>query len=182
MTGFSPQLYQPQEIGKSLIEVGVDLIQSEGRCVLSRWFHSTQDVDLFIWQDDRNNIIKQQISMFGQVVEWNIVEGLKTGMIVEESDSDSDQKVKGSELIRYDQSPQGSSLKVSIEVLQHVKGLSASDLQCLLHNFRTGEHMGSLDPRVLVERFGGRDSGLLLEKSILASLVHRLSRFFKKAG
>ncbi len=72
-----------KEIARNLREVAVDVIETEGTSIVSRWFHAADDVDLLIWTDDEKTIIKYQVSLFGQVVEWNMFDGVKTGVIIE---------------------------------------------------------------------------------------------------
>jgi len=48
-----------KSIAHSMEEVAVEFIQTHNNEVMSRWLHSEKDADLFIWQDDHKNIIKQ---------------------------------------------------------------------------------------------------------------------------
>ncbi len=51
-----PKFFNPQTLGQSLKEVQVDLLGTHPE-VVSRWFHSAKDADLFIWHDSAQNII-----------------------------------------------------------------------------------------------------------------------------
>lgn len=144
--------FNPQEIGRSLKEVAVDIIQTESQNVVSRWFHSGQEADLFIWIDEKQNVIKQQVSFYGQIVEWNILEGVRTGFLLEEETKEKG--VKGSEIIQYDDAPQLRSLNQAIEVLRHVEALSDQDRNSLLDNFIQGKHVGLMDPLLFLEKYG----------------------------
>src|SRR4051812_41729358 len=97
----APILFDAEQIGKSLREVAVDVIETEGSTILSRWFHSKHDVELFLWTDAENNVIKHQVTFYGQAVEWNVFEGVKTGVIVEHENSLGDGVVN--ETIQFDQ-------------------------------------------------------------------------------
>src|SRR3954462_116810 len=98
-----PHLFDPMDLGRSLREVATDVIKAPRRDVISRWFHSAKDADLFIWMDLKRNVIKQQLSFYGQVVEWNVIEGVKTGHVVVEEHQGRDQ---GSEFLNFDETPQ----------------------------------------------------------------------------
>src|SRR4051794_6420331 len=121
MADFYPRFFDPVELGKSLKEVATDVIATTHADVVSRWFHSSKDADLFIWMDKNNNIIKQQLSYYGQVVEWNAVEGLKTGHIV--TDEARDRK-QGSEILRFDEVPQVTSIQQATQLLNNITALS----------------------------------------------------------
>jgi hypothetical protein len=130
-----PIYFEAAQAGKSLKEVGVDYIQVESQNITSRWFHSAHDVDLFIWLDEKKNVIKQQISFCGQIVEWNILDGLKTGVVVEEEVEFDSDKVDSSEIIRFDLSPQRESIRLAIEVINHIESLEDIFRKDLLSNF-----------------------------------------------
>jgi hypothetical protein len=129
-----PMHFDAEMIGRSLREVAVDVIETEGSSILTRWFHSTNDVDLLIWSDEDKNVIKHQISFFGQVVEWNIFEGVKTGVIVEEDVVREDDESETSELIRFDVMPQGMAIRQAVHVLENVPDLNAQDRARLRDN------------------------------------------------
>jgi hypothetical protein len=97
-----PRFFNAEEIGHSLKEVSPLLLKTTHPEITSRWFHSSQDADLFIWFDRNQGVIKQQISFFGQVVEWNIVEGLKTGLVIEEEIRGH---ARASEMVCFDARP-----------------------------------------------------------------------------
>lgn len=132
----NPLFFEPAQAGRSLKEVGVDYIQVENHNITSRWFHSAHDIDLFIWMDKNQKVIKQQISFCGQIVEWNMLDGLKTGVVIEEELGESNEKkVDSSEIIRFDQNPQKESIRMAVEVIRHIDTLEEVDRSLLLSNF-----------------------------------------------
>ena len=147
----TPLFFNPEDIGHSLEEVSVDVIQTESQKVTSRWLHSAKEADLFIWFDEKQNIIKQQMSFCGQVVEWNILEGVKTGVILEEEEQPG---VDASEMIRFDESPQNTSIGQAIEVLRHVLALTEEDRQLLLENFKKAPVADHLPPEEFLRLYG----------------------------
>lgn len=122
-----PLLFDPESLGRSLREVAIDVIETEGSAILSRWFHSTSDVDLLIWSDEDKNVIKHQVNFFGQVVEWNIFEGVKTGFIIEEELGSNGDECESSEVIQFDQVPEAKAIRQALLLLEHVPDLNESD-------------------------------------------------------
>lgn len=147
-----PRFFNAEELGKSLKEVATDVIATQGdQKVISRWFHSSKDADLFIWLDNRQNIIKQQLTFFGQVVEWNVIEGVKTGMVVED---ETPSKVKASEIVHFDLTPQKAPLEQAKALLGFMSALKDDERQSLVTNFAGLTRSTPVDPQEFVERFG----------------------------
>lgn len=123
-----PLLFDPESLGRSLREVAVDVVETGDAIILSRWFHSSNDVDLLIWSDGSKNVIKHQVSFFGQVVEWSVFEGVKTGFILEE---DLAAGLEGenelSETIQFDAFPEAKAIHQALMLLEHVTDLDLSD-------------------------------------------------------
>lgn len=132
------QCFEPAQAGRSLKEVGTDYLNVEERNITSRWFHSQHDVDLFLWLDENNQVIKQQVSFCGQIVEWNVIEGVRTGLVIEEEaqgfDEADNSKMGASEIIRFDTKPQSSAIQIAIEVIRHVEHMEQELRQMLLTN------------------------------------------------
>ncbi len=165
--------FNAREIGRTLTEVAVDLIRSEDRNIESRWFHSPHDADLFFWRDDQKNIIKQQVTFFGQLIEWNVVEGLRTGVVVEEEGSD--QKTKGSPVIRFDLDPQKHTLEQGLDIIAHTAALSEDDKRRILNNFVNGPRLLSLTPEEVLTRYGSYVAGKKTTERVAAQLASQLA-------
>jgi hypothetical protein len=145
------QLFNAKEIGGELREVAFDLIQSENGDVECRWFHGKNECDLYYWKDQKKNIIKQQVAFIGQIIEWNIIEGLRTGFIV---DTEKDARMSGSPVIRFDKTPQMQVLEQGIEIVGHVASLNPEDKFRILENFIKSPLFREMTPEDIVERFG----------------------------
>jgi hypothetical protein len=120
-------LFDPKSLGESFKEMAVDYIETEDSNLQSRWFVSDWDADIFIWTDVnkkpkavQDEIIKYQISFFGQIVEWSIFDGVRTGLIIENEISDEPH----SEIIEFDLTPQEKSIEQARRVLSFVEPLS----------------------------------------------------------
>ncbi len=171
----SSKFFNGKSIGKSLKEVAVDLIETDSDRLVSRWFHSDMNTDLFTWMDKGQNIIKQQISFHGQVVEWNCLEGIKTGLVVE-SDFEvyipthsapksgahgkgtvgglgAESKPQSSETIQFDSNPQMHSIDLALEILNHFEIDSHLHHQ-LIGNFKDPQNIKTMSPKTFVDRFG----------------------------
>lgn len=82
-------IYRPEitDIGSTLIEKAVDVYSVEGREIVSRWYHSRYDIDCMLWFYDQSELVRFQININGQVVDWSFLNGislLQTGLISEE--------------------------------------------------------------------------------------------------
>jgi hypothetical protein len=148
-----PLFFNPEDLGASLKEVSKELIYTTHHEVVNRWFHSNKDTDLYIWCDSANKIIKQQLSFYGQVVEWNAVEGVRTGLIIEDA-SGAKAGHKGSELIRFDQVAQKGPIAQAMKLLGHVVVLSAEERLALCGNFSEEVRNARIAPEEFSEKFG----------------------------
>ena len=150
--------FDPKEIGLSLHEVAQEVLRLDHADVISQWFHSNKDADLFIWKDKRGHIIKQQLMFYGTVVEWNIIEGVRTGYLLEE---ESSQGIDKSPLIRYENTPQKQSLEQGTVVLQHIVGLKSAEKKSLIINYIQSPVFDSYSSDEITERFGLEDTGII---------------------
>ncbi|MDZ4678360.1 MAG: hypothetical protein SGI74_12725 [Oligoflexia bacterium] len=154
-------------IGRNLKEVSADLVKNENKDIMSRWFHSEPGTDLFTWTDQQHNIIKQQISFNGQVVEWNCLDGIKTGVVIEsdlqisgdqglEEQNNENQIAKEnakSETIQFDENPQKRSVGLALEILRYMEGDSQL-LGQIIGNFENPQNIKTMKPEDFISRFG----------------------------
>ncbi|MBK9294148.1 MAG: hypothetical protein IPM57_06835 [Oligoflexia bacterium] len=142
--------YNCKTLGKTLKEVAVDLIQTSSEKIVSKWYHSQLNVDLFTWVDRGENVIKQQLSFNGQVIEWNCLEGIKTGVVIE---ADIEGSKETSESIQFDTAPHESAVKLAIEILVYFE-TDKKLYDQLLSNFKNPQNIKTLSPEEFVKRFG----------------------------
>jgi len=146
----APIQYDAEKFGESLIEVSVESEGSHADSVLSRWFHSDRDIDLFIWQDSQRNIIKQQINFCGQIVEWNILDGVKTGMVVQiENNSDKDD-----ESILFDSEPMTTAISQAVELVKYAHHVQEPERKSISFNFKEAPTLSSMNVDEFFKRFG----------------------------
>lgn len=150
--------FDPDEIAKGLREMSVDTITTKNHQIKSYWYRSHTEADLFIWVDNKSSIIKQQFNVYGQVVEWNIIDGIKTGYITEGETLDG--RVLNSQ-VKYDSNVQVHAVNQALDICQRVEKDVFFDKDQLVKNFLEAPHFGSLSPKEVIQRYGvSRVSGL----------------------
>src|SRR5437763_10271045 len=69
------------EKGSRLREVRKDLLrQRPGQ--MQRWFQGPDGCDLFLWYDEGKGLSQIQLTVERRVIEWSMLEGLRTGRLV----------------------------------------------------------------------------------------------------
>ena len=97
--------------------------------VESHWFHAKGPADLYFWKS-KDKIIKHQISLFNQVVEWNEFDGVKTGYV------NDDINAGKSEVICFDQEINPTVIEQAVEFLQDVEAMDHGVLEQLITNYQ----------------------------------------------
>lgn len=110
-----------------MAEVSTDVLKQNGLEVVHRWYHSPHGVDLFLWHGADQDIIKIQLSILGSVVDWSLAGGVRTGIVVEEEQSGSVNKIDASERIQFDGDLVPETLKYGLEVLKAMTCLKPKD-------------------------------------------------------
>ena len=156
----APPFFSPEKIGASLTEVDTSVLQTESQKVVSRWFHSPHDADLFIWIDEKKNLIKHQVAFCGQIVEWNILEGVRTGVVVEQ---EVEQEVDGpsmssSETIRFDLRPQDSAVHMALQLVRRVETLEEKTRGEILIQLTHRSSFSTMKPDEIVRQYGSESA------------------------
>jgi hypothetical protein len=175
-----PQFFDANRLGRSLKEVSSDLLRVEAQDLVGRWFHANDDIDLFIWTDENKRIVKQQLTFLGQVVEWNIVEGTRTGVIIEEEGAESGGTHMDAEMIHFDQTAQPHPLGLAMDLIRNTTALSEPEQKQIIANFFKGQKFSKLGSQELAEWL--RDTGPLPSlpgPSIFQRIAYLLRRLIK---
>lgn len=143
MTLKDAKFFDVAHLAQSFREVAVDVIPGETTEFLSRWYQSAKgDADLTIWWDSEKRVVKQQLCLYGQVVEWNPIHGTRTGLVVEHEILAASE-LKGSvdddnaaEIIHYDTRIQHGSIEQAVALLRAVEAIPMPDRALLCYNFR----------------------------------------------
>lgn len=160
-----PLMFDPESIGSSLKEVSNELIETQMQDVVNKWYHSPQDTDLLLWYDEKANVIKQQLSFFGQVVEWNVVDGVRTGYVVDGEDKK----------INYDDELQGPSIYKALLVIENTGDISEEERLALIYNFKNSPQISKMDPEFLLKTFGLRSNKASFFQKIILKILRLLS-------
>jgi hypothetical protein len=130
------QHFDAEAIGASLLSLAVDVVKGDTTEFMSRWFKSSSvEADLVIWTDSQKRIIKHQLCFYGQVVDWNPINGTRTGLVVEEEVEESSGD-DVAETIRFDKVTQSGAVDQAVRVLSRVPELSEEDRSALIFNLR----------------------------------------------
>ncbi len=169
--------FSPQKIGESFREVDVNYADSRGEKVVTRWFHADEGSDLYIWIDPRGEIVKQQIALHGLTIEWNILDGLRTGIVLEEELLESTQRssVKPSVRVIWDKVYSPTAVSIGVAVLGHITILEPLFCQKLQNNFKSPSSISRMAPDEVVRRFGNVPSNTPIWKKIRNLLRKALS-------
>ncbi len=141
-----PTVFDVTHVAQSFKEVAIDVVRGETTEFLSRWYQSAKgDADLSIWWDTDKRVVKQQLCLYGQVVEWNPMHGTRTGLVVEHESaepmksSSDEHEFNGdttSEIIHFDPKAQMASIEQAIKLIKEVSAISPEDRALLIYNFR----------------------------------------------
>ncbi len=112
----SPPHYDIRALAKSLKLASIDVIKTSKMDIESHWFRSLGPADLYFWKV-KDRIVKHQISLYNQIIEWNEYDGVKTGFI---NDDDSSQK---GEAICFDQEVNPTVILQAINFLEQVDSI-----------------------------------------------------------
>jgi hypothetical protein len=178
-----PQFFDPHRLGAGLKEVSSDLLRVESRDLVGRWFHAAEEVDLFIWTDEKKKIVKQQLTFLGQVVEWNVVEGTKTGVIIEdEARASKDVGMNAAETIHFDEIAQPLPLGLAMELIRHATALNPDEQKQVNLNFFKGQRFSKLGPGDFSERYSGDGGAIATRASFVQRFFALVRRFFRGKG
>ncbi len=142
----TPLFLDPAKVGASLKEVGIDYQEIESKQIETRWFRDQlSETDVFVWMNKDRRMIKQQVSVMGLLTEWNILDGVRTGVILESEMSSKDLAQNGltpddtaSEAIHFDRNPQQRTLSISISILKNMTCVEPELKELMLRQFNQG--------------------------------------------
>lgn len=103
-------------LATSLSPVPDYLLQVQIESVKSIWLRSDYEADFFLWLDQEERIIKIQVHILGSILEWNLLEGVRTGIFYLESGSE--------EKIVFDDDISQVTLEQGLEFVKEVRVLN----------------------------------------------------------
>ncbi len=112
-------------MAQNIAFVSFDVIQFREHEMRSHWYRY-EDIDLYYFQTTDGTVAKIHMSIFGQVVEWNAMDGVRTGLLIEQ------EGVAGvSEVVQYDARVNQSSLEQAQLVLSWAQKIEEHQRQVL---------------------------------------------------
>ena len=115
-------------LAKSLKLTSIDVIKTTNLDIESHWFRSMGQADLYFWKA-KDRIVKQQISIYNQIVEWNEFDGVKTGYVNEDAYGQG-------EVICFDEELNESVVQQAIEFLNNVDQIQPDTLNVLISHYK----------------------------------------------
>lgn len=177
-----PMYFDAKMVARSLYEVSNEVLKTKKTDVQSRWFTGDDGADVFTWQDLSGNYIKAQITYCGQVFEWNVVSGVRTGVIVEEESTE--EGIKASEVIQYDSKLMIPTVNDSISLINHISLFDDAEKDSLLANINSNKTIDSMSHEEFWGKYGFDDVKYSKSKSLLGLRIlwHHLKNIFKAKG
>ena len=156
---FNLTYFNAEEVGKGMEEVACEVIKTEKNSVTSRWYRFSPEVNLYIWEDSKCNIIKQCMDICGQVVEWNIIEGVRTGYSFDEGLDEEPTVVelhKRYQLdhVKYDDQPMAPAVHQAEQVIRKMQILEQNYIEKLIFNFQKSPQADNMDPKLFLKMYG----------------------------
>lgn len=112
--------------------VSFDMVQTAGTELTSRWYHF-ESIDLYFYETDDKKIVKIQVTVFGQVIDWNMFDGLRTGILLEE-----DMLSEGpSGVIHYDRTVSMKTVSQALLVLENAFNIELRTRNMLVKCLKT---------------------------------------------
>lgn len=99
--------------------VSFDTLQVEDQSVQSHWFRHEDGLDIYYFQKSDGRFIKLHISILGLVIEWNPMDGTRTGLMVEQEHGG-----EVFETVHYDVRANNESVAQSLVILENASCIS----------------------------------------------------------
>ena len=123
------QHFDLRALAKSLKLTSIDVIKTSNMDIESHWFQSLGPADLYFWKAE-DRIVKQQISFFDQVIEWNEFDGVKTGFVNDDPENET------GDVICFDQFVNDQVVGQAIEFLSNTEHVEPKVLSELISHYR----------------------------------------------
>ncbi len=138
--------YDLKSLARSLKLSSIDVIKTSNLDIESHWFRSNGPADLYFWKA-KDKIVKHQISLFNQVVEWNEYDGVKTGYV------NDDIEAGKAEVICFDQMVNTGVVEQAIEFLLKADQIDEKVVTELISHYQFYNKWQGLNPLPLIRRF-----------------------------
>ena len=146
------QHFDLKTLAKNLKLTSIDVIKTTNMDIESHWFRSIGPADLYYWKA-KDKIVKHQVSLFNQVIEWNEYDGVKTGYVNDEAESS-----EKSEVICFDQTVNINVVEQALEFLNNVSSIEDEVLNELISHYQFYNRWQHLNPFSALKGFFKRFS------------------------
>ncbi len=93
--------------------ISFDVVQFQDKEMRSHWYQY-ESLDLYYFEKTNLDLVKIHINVFGQVVEWNGLDGVRTGVLIEE-----EKEGQVFEVLQYDSRPNEKAIAQCLLVLEN---------------------------------------------------------------
>jgi hypothetical protein len=100
--------------------VSFDVLEIEDQSIKSHWYRH-EEMDLYYFQKEDGTLIKLHVSFLGQIIEWNPLDGTRTGLMVEQ-----EQDGEVFETVHFDSRANHQSVAQSLLIIENA---SCIDIQ-----------------------------------------------------
>lgn len=108
-----------KKMAENISFVSFDMIQIKDAELKSHWYKHDH-IDLYYYQNSNGDLVKFHISLFGQVLEWNALAGVRTGLLVEEEKQNA-----VFEMIQYDERANPGTMAQALLVLRNAQAVES---------------------------------------------------------
>ncbi|MAF91572.1 MAG: hypothetical protein VX583_11730 [Bdellovibrionota bacterium] len=173
------QLFDPVMAAQSFFQVSDEVLKTDKQDVMSRWYGGFEGVDFFTWSDQKGNFIKLQLNFCGQIFEWNIVHGIRTGFVAMDEEPAHFHKT---ESIQYDETAQSPFIDTAVIFIKNMNCLSPEEKQEMLKNIKGNTNIDNMSGEGFWEKFGYPEVKYSESKSLMGFKIlwHNVKSFFKK--
>lgn len=138
--------YDLKTLAKNLKLASIDVIKTSNMDIESHWFRSVGPADLYYWKA-KNKIVKHQVSLYNQVIEWNEFDGVKTGYVNDDIDGGK------AEVICFDKEVNTDVVEQAISFLAQVPSIEDDVLKELISHYEFYNRWQNLAPVRLLRAF-----------------------------
>ena len=122
-----------ESLAQSLQLESIDVLETKKVNLESHWYSTYGPAELFFWIA-KNQVVKHQLNLFGQVVEWNRYDGLKTGYINEERIGRT-YDIKS--IIEFDEKPEVEIANMGCDFIRHIEVLNSDTKSQMISNYQS---------------------------------------------
>lgn len=119
-----------KSMAQKLQFLSYDSIQMDGMEIKSLWYQY-KDLDFYYFETQDQRLVKLHVAAFGEVVEWNPFDGIRTGLIVQK------EQAQGLfEVMHFDARPNRASIERVQSIIDNAGCLELSQKQKLQELFK----------------------------------------------